>query len=1048
MRPKFNQILMLVLALITQITFAQNRTVSGTVSDNEGQALTGVNVKVKGTSNGVQTNFDGKYSISAKTGDVLVLSFIGLDTKTITVDNSNTLNVRMQSTAVAIDEVVIIAYGKAKKASYTGSATTIKSQDIENRAVTNVLSGIEGAVSGVQIQSGSGQPGSQPSVRIRGFSSISGSNTPLYVVDGVPFTGDINNINAADVASMTILKDAASTSLYGSKAANGVVMITTKKGTSSKDKFNFNMSTGLSTRSIPEYDRVDAFQYYPLTWEAIRNSRPMSTPALLATANAFASTRTPIDLVINPFNVPNASLFDANGQLNPAAQLLYPDDLDWGKQLERAGLRRNIDFSYQGKTERSDYFVSIGNLSEEASIQNSDFKRTTARLNVNTKLKEWFKTGANVATTFTDSNQAVDGVANTSSFNNPFRTIRYMGPIYPVLSHDATTGAVILDATGNPVYSALRGSGASNGRNVVYETLNNENKDKSLSFNGRTYLEVKFLKDLKFTTNFAFDNAHFNNNVFWNKLIGDGAPDGYASRTNTVTTGITFNQLLDYTKSVNNHNFNALVGHESFDYEYNYMFGSKRGQGVPNNNEFINYLTVSDLNSYTRNYATESYFSRVGYDYDEKYILSASVRRDGSSKFADANKWGNFWSVGAAWNLTRESFIEKQTWINELKLRASFGEVGNDSHTSYDGLNYYIGAPTFSLGLNNASEVGILTNDQGAPNLKWEKNTQKDIAIDYAFFGNRLRGSVEYYNRKTDGLIFNVPIPVSSGLDSKVENIGSMFNQGIEVSLDAMIVKTKEFSWNVNINASTIKNEITSLPQKEIINGTKKYAVGSSIYDYWLRTWYGVDPTDGYALYVVDPLLTTPTDTDSRTVNGVNVTINQNKALYEYHGTSLPDLFGSFTNTFKVGGFQMDVLMTYQLGGKIYDSNYAALMHSGNNYGSALHTDILDRWQKPGDITDVPVMNISRNTQNSAASNRWLVDSDYLSLRQVSLSYNLPKDLISKLQIDGAKFYVNGENLKLFAKRDGMDPQATFNGTTQNRFSPSRTISLGINLNF
>ncbi|MEZ7497374.1 TonB-dependent receptor [Flavobacterium sp. Arc3] len=1047
MKPKFNHILMLVLALITQITFAQDRTVTGTVSDNSGTPLPGATVIVKGTQTSTQTDFDGKYSIKAAATQTLSFSYIGTEKQEANAA-STVINIKLKDISQNLDEVVVVAYGSAKKSSYTGSATTIKGEGLGNRPTTNVLAGIEGAVSGVQIQSATGQPGSQPSVRIRGFSSISGSNTPLYVVDGVPYTGDITNINSADVESMTILKDAASTSLYGSKAANGVVIITTKKGASVKDKFTLNMSSGLNTRSIPEYERVNAFDYYELTWEAIRNSRPMSTPALLATANAYASTRTPIDLVNNPFNVSNANLFDANGQLNPSAALLYPDDLDWAKALERAGVRRNIDFSYQGNTERTNYYVSIGNLSEEAAIKNSDFKRTTARINVNTKLKEWFKTGANIATTYTDSNQAVDGVDNTSSFNNPFRTIRYMGPIYPVLSHDATTGAVILDATGNPVYSQLRGSGASNGRNVVYETLNNENKDKNLSFNGRTYLELKFLKDFKLTTNFAFDNSHFNNNVFWNKVIGDGAPDGFASRTNTVTTGITFNQLLDYSKTVNNHNFTALLGHESFDYEYNYLYGSKRGQGVPNNNEFINYLTVSTLNSYTRNYATESYFSRLGYDYDGKYILSASIRRDGSSKFADANKWGNFWSVGAAWNLGKESFLENNTYINELKLRGSFGEVGNDSHTSYTGLNYYIGAPTFSLGLNNASEVGILTNDQGSPDLKWEKNTQKDIALDFAFFGNRLRGSVEYYNRKTDGLIFNVPVPVSSGLDSKVENIGSMFNQGFEVSIDGTVVKTKDFSWNINVNASTIKNEITALPQKEIINGTKKYAVGSSIYDYWLRSYAGVDPADGYSLWIVDPLLTTATDTDSRTVNGVNVTINQNKALYEYHGSALPDLFGSFTNTFKVGGFEMNVLFTYQIGGQTYDSNYSALMHSGSNYGSALSTEILNRWQKPGDITDVPALNIARNTQNSAASDRWLVDSDYLSLRQVSLSYNLPKELISKLQIDAMKFYVNGENLKLFTKREGMDPQANYNGTTQNRFSPSRTISLGLNLNF
>ena len=619
MRLKFKWIFTLLMALSMQFSFAQEKTVSGIVSDETGP-VPGVNVVVKGTKNGIQTDFSGKYSIKAKSGDVLVFSFIGMNNSNVTVGASNTVNVKMTSDSQNLEEIVVVAYGKVKRSSYTGSATGIKGEALAKRPATNVLAGIEGAVSGVQIQSGDGQPGSAPAIRIRGFSSISGSNTPLYVVDGVPFTGSINNINAADVESMTILKDAASTSLYGSKAANGVVIITTRKGTSAKDSFTLNMSSGFSSRSIPEYDRVNAFDYYPLTWEAIRNSRPMSTPALLATANAFASTRTPIDLVTNPFNVANNNLFDANGKLNPAATLLYANDLDWEKQLARVGVRRNVDFNYQGRTERTNYYVSLGDLSEEASIKNSDYKRTTARLNVNTKLSDWFKTGVNLNGVYSKSNQAVDGVDNTSSFNNPFRTIRYMGPIYPVLSHDAT-GAVILDGAGNPVYSQARGSGASNGRNVVYETLNNQDRNKSLTINARGFAEFTFLKDFKFTTNLAFDNSHLNNNVFWNKLIGDGAPDGYASRSNTITTGVTFNQILEYTKSLNNHNFSALGGHESFDYEWNYLYGSKRIQNVPNNTEFINYITVSDLTSYTRNYATESYFSRVGYDYDGRYIL-------------------------------------------------------------------------------------------------------------------------------------------------------------------------------------------------------------------------------------------------------------------------------------------------------------------------------------------------------------------------------------------------------------------------------------------
>jgi TonB-linked SusC/RagA family outer membrane protein len=462
----------------------------------------------------------------------------------------------------------------------------------------------------------------------------------------------------------------------------------------------------------------------------------------------------------------------------------------------------------------------------------------------------------------------------------------------------------------------------------------------------------------------------------------------------------------------------------------------------------INFTTVTNLTSYTRGYATESYFSRLGYDYDGKYLLSASYRRDGSSKFAKDNRWGDFWSFGGAWNISKENFLVNSSWVNDLRIRGSFGEVGNDSHIDYDALSYYVNQPTYSLGFDNGSAGGILADGIGAPNLKWEKNTQADLAVEFALFKNRFSGSVEYYNRKTDGLIFNVPNPLSLGLDDRVENIGSMYNHGIEISLNGALVKTADFSWDLNVNASTIQNKITSLPQKEIINGSKKYSVGSSVFDYWLRDWYGVDSADGYALYTLDPNLSKPGATDERVVNGVNVTTNQNKALYHYAGSALPDLFGSFTNTFKYKGLELSLMFTYQLGGKTYDTNYAALMHTGNQYGSALSTDILNRWQKPGDVTDVPRLDINRNTQSSAASDRWLIDSDYLSFRQANLAYNLPKNLVDKLGIDNMRFFVNGENLILFTKKKGMDPTQNFNGTTTNRFSPSRVVSLGLNLNF
>lgn len=1046
MKLKLQWIFTLILALSIQFSFAQERTVTGKVSDKTG-AIPGVNVLVKGSKVSSYTDFDGGYSVKAKTGDVLVFSYVGMANKQVTVGTSNSLNVSLEAEAQLMDEVVVVAYGKVKRSSYTGSVSSVKGEQIADRALTNVLSGLDGAASGVQIQSSAGQPGSAPSIRIRGFSSINGSNTPLYIVDGIPFTGDINTINSSDVESMSILKDAASTSLYGSKAANGVIIITTKIGKSGKDKFTLNVSQGISSRSIPEYNRVNAYQYYPLEWEALRNSRSMKTPAEIDAANLYASNNINDLLVVNPFNVANNKIVGVDGKLNPNASLLYPEDLNWEKQLSRAGVRRNVDFSYQGSSERSNYFVSLSNLNEQGNIKNSDFERTTARLNVTTKFKEWFKTGLNLSGALTDSNQAVDGVDNNSSFNNPFRTIRYMGPIYPVFDHNPD-GSYLLDGAGDRVYSTLRGSQAGTGRNIIYETLNDKDRDESMSLSARTFAEFKFLKDFKFTTNYAIDKRSVSTSDYKNKLMGDAAGLGGASKEDNIYTGITFNQILEYSKSFSDHNFNAMVGHESFDYETSYVKGTKRGQVVNDNSELINFVTVTNLESYKRNYSTESYFSRLGYDYNGKYLLSASFRRDGSSKFAKENKWGNFWSFGAAWNLSKESFLVNSSWINDLRIRGSFGEVGNDSHISNTGLNFYVNQPTYALGYDNQSEGGIISNGIGAPDLKWEKNVQSDIALEFSTFKNRFSGSVEYYNRKTDGLIFEVPNPLSLGLDNRIENIGSMYNHGIEVSLNAMIVKTADFSWDFNVNASTIKNKITSLPQDEIINGTKKYAVGSSIYDYWLRDWYGVDAADGYALYVSDPKLIVAGDAEQRVVNGVNVTTNHTKALYHYAGSALPDLFGSFSNTFKYKGLELSLMFTYQLGGKTYDSNYASLMHTGSQYGSALSADILDRWQKPGDITNVPRLDINRNTQSSAASDRWLIDSDYLSFRQANLAYNLPKNLIDKLGIDNMKFFVNGENLILFTKKKGMDPTQNFNGTTQNRFSPARIISLGLSLNF
>ncbi|WP_430612903.1 SusC/RagA family TonB-linked outer membrane protein [Flavobacterium sp. JP2137] len=1044
-------LLILLLGLFGLTSYSQEKTVTGKITEN-GISLPGVQIVIRGTREGTTSDIDGYYSIKAKIGDRLEFAFLGMQTQTAVVGSENTINIAMQYASETLDDVVIIAYSTAKKSSYTGSFTQLDAKQIEKRALTHVLAALEGASPGVQFSSSSGQPGDAPNFRIRGISSVNGTNAPLYVVDGVPFSGSLQSLGSLDIESLTVLKDASSTAIYGSRGANGVVMITTKTGKTPKEQFSLNVSQGISSRAIPEYQRVNAQQYYPLMWEAYRNSLTYSGKTPMAEANEKASQNIYELLGYNPFGVANDQIVTADGRLNPEAQLRYADDLNWEDALTRAGIRQQVDFSYQGKSQKSDYYASLSYLKEDAYIIKSDFERITGRLHLNTQFKDWFKTGFNLSGAQTDSNQAVDGVTGSSSYINPFNTVRNMGPIYPIHLHDPKTGAYILDDKGERIYDSgnieeIRPAGAASGRHVIQETLLNQTRQKGLALTARTYAEFKFLKYFRFTGNFALDKTHQNIHSYTNTVIGDAIGAGRAGRSASVFTGVTYNQLLQYQQKINQHQLALLLGHENFTYNVDYTTGSKTGQIIENNIELINFVSTNSFYSLARDYSSESYFSRFQYDYSDKYFLSASYRRDGSSKFSKDNRWGNFWSLGASWVIDQEAFIRDIPWISALKLRSSYGEVGNDSFTNHSSLSYYAYQALYELGINNANEAGILAETIEAPELKWEVNTQKDLALEFALFDNRFKGSAEYYYRKTDELIFEVPNPLTVGLDSRIENIGAMYNKGWEFFASADLIATPKFNWNLTINAATIKNQFTKLPQEEIISGSKKLVVGGSIYDYWLRNWYGVDPADGSGLFIASEEAIAAQGDDLRTLNEVVVTTNPNNAQYDFVGSALPDWYGSFKNSFKYLGVQLDFLFTYQLGGKTYDTNYASLMHSGN-YGNASSTDILQRWQKPGDQTDVPRLDTAKRTYYGAASSRWLVDSDYLALKQLTLSYDFDKAFAKKLGVDGARLYVNGENLHVFSKRKGLDVGQRFNGTTQNRFSPARIISMGFNLNF
>jgi len=964
-----------------------------------------------------------------------------MTTKEVTVKNLTRINVELKESSSALDEVIIVAYGTSKKTAFTGSAVQINAAAIEKRPLTNVMNALDGAVAGVKLTPANGQPGSSPSIRIRGIGSISASNSPLIIVDGVQYTGSFSSINSNDIESLTVLKDAASTSLYGSRAANGVVMITTKRGKKGKkEAFNLDISQGISGRSVKEYDRVSASQYYPLMWEAMKNGFLTSGTAATETiANQMASNGVFSNLGINPFNVSNNQIVLADGTLNPSARLKYAEDLDWQAPIIRTGVRNNLSFSYSGATETTDYFASISYLKDEGYVIKSNFERITARINVNTKLKDWFKTGINLSSATSSSSNANDG--GSSSLVNPFRTTRYIAPIYPVHLHNPNTGAYILDDTGRRQYdSSVQRVGSTSGRHVIQETLLNSDRDKIFSLNARTYGEFKFLNDFTFTVNIALDKRFFNSKTFGNPIVGDAYPEGRLRKSSSVRTTVNYNQLLRYNKDFDKHSISVLLGHENIDRQIESTRGTRQGLIVGGLTEFDNYETITSLSSGTSRLRMEGYFSNFKYSFDKKYYLSASFRRDGSSRFIN-NKWGNFYSLGASWRLDQENFISDLEWINTLKLRASYGEVGNENLGSF-----YIAHPSFGVGYNNQGTGGILYSTAGNPNISWEKNIQTDVALEFGLLNNRISGTIEYYNRKASDLLFNVPLVVSGGLSSFPDNIGDMSNSGLEIDLNTKIIDNDNFSWKFNVNAATLKNKITRLPQEEIIRGTKKLVVGGDIYAYWLRDWYGVDPSDGSALYVLDPDEKNG-GADERIVGGTDVTIDQNKALRHFAGTALPDLYGAFTNTFNYKGLELGFTFTYQLGGKTYDSNYAGLMHSGRP-GTALSTDILNRWQKPGDITNVPRLDDSKISVFGAGSDRWLVKSDYIALRQINFTYNFPKALNDKLGVDRFKIYINSENLFVSNARQGLESGQSFGGTTSNRFTPSRVISFGVKLTF
>ncbi|MDP3398381.1 MAG: SusC/RagA family TonB-linked outer membrane protein [Bacteroidales bacterium] len=1057
------------------ILTAQNMKISGTVTEvGTGAPMPYVTIMVKGSTTGTTSADDGSYTINAPAEATLVFSFIGYKTLEIPVNGRNVVNSQLEFDALSLDEVVMVAYGTAKKSSVTGSIASVNSASIEKRPVTNALAALAGSAPGIQVNTASGQPGTDPAIRIRGFGSINYSSEPLIVLDGSPYNGVMANINPADIESINILKDAASTALFGSRGSNGVVMITTKKGRKEKLSVSANITQGFSQRGLPEYDRIDAFDYYPVMWESLRNSlintdRTKAEATLLAsgaTANGIVS-----NLGYNPFRgIANDQVVDTDGKLNPAAtSLLWGNDLDWYSPIERVGHRTDAMISASGGTEAADYYLSVGYTTDNGWMKKTNYDRISARANINFTPKNWLKFGVNLNASYNTSSSA--NTANHLGYANPIYFARSMGPIYPVYRHNRTNGEYVTDDNGNKLWDlgasvvengvTHKSRAHNNGRHAIAEHLLNIRDFQRNTIQSRAYAEFTFLKDFKFKLQHSFDINNYLNSEYENSLVGDGAPQGRSRKESSLRYTWTSVQMLTYEKTIAKHDFNVMAAHESYKNEYNYLNGFRQGEIISGNTELINFTTTNSLYSYLDRHRVEGYLSRATYSYDNgRYTAEASFRRDGSSKFSNDVRWGNFWSVGGGWRIDKENFMVGQKWVDYLKLRASYGLNGNDG-----GISNYAWQILYRY-RNNAAELGYIQDTApGNPLLKWETTVQTDIGLEFNLFSNRMRGSIDWFNKESKDLIFSMPLAPTTGYVSQDRNIGVVYNRGWELDLTAGIIDVKNFSFNLNLNATTYKNRIKALPEANrelgiIANNSLdvplyKRVEGGSIYDYWLRKWYGVDPSNGDALYYFNDAkdangayLMQWNEADCKTLgDGTLVTSNQAKAKYGRSGTSIPKVFGSVTPIFKIYGIDVSVQFNYSIGGKTFDYGYSSLMSTGG-MGSAKHVDILNRWTTPGQITNVPRMDNARTTDFNASSDRWLVSSSYLSLRNINIAYSFNPDALKSLNIKALKVYASAENLALITARKGIDPTQNFDGNILNDVGFNRIFTFGVNINF
>jgi len=1055
----------IVLLLVASLTCgllasAQTKQVSGTVKDANGNAIVGATVIVDGTTIGTNTGTDGSFRISAPANGNLLVSFIGYEDQKIAIAGKTSIEVVLQDNYTAIEGVTVQTFGELKKKDLTGSITAVTAKDLQKMTVSSVSNALEGAVPGIQSYSTTGQPGTDAAIYIRGIGSINGNQAALIVVDGVPYSSALSTINPLDIESVVVSKDAAANALYGSRAANGVIFVTTKKGArNQKANITFEAKWGWNEMGVGEHETMqNPGDYYEWAYGGLYN---------YFTANGNPHANAAAGVYNNLFNVlgnymayklpEGETLIDfETGRLNPNAQLLYADNYD--DYLFTKQFRQEYTLSISGGNDKVDYYVSGNFLDDPSYVIMSSFKRYSGRAAVNAQVTDWLKLGTNVSFTHRDADDPSYGGDSPANTNNVFLWTLWQNPTVPYYARDLD-GNIRYNPDGTKMLENGLGTTLSpfGSTQDIFNSMNMAHPLQSMSrdINRRVrdniyanaYVDITFLKDFKFTANFTMDNVYDRTTFFQNNEYGIGAlpeNNGFVQKYAGFYTSYNTQQMLNYNKSINDlHNVDVMIGHE-FNrtdnneinaYNYNIFY-----PGIPELGNAVDPTKDVATSEHVKT-TLEGYFARANYNYDDRYYLSLSYRYDGSSLF-QYDRWGHFWSVGGSWRISQEEFMKRALWVNDLRLRATYGVSGNQLNSAYPYTNLWAigemdGQPTISQ------------SSVGNPDLSWERNKQVDVGLDFRLW-DRVYGSFDWYNRRTHDLIWNRPTPASTGLTSRLENIGVLQNAGFEFDITVDLIKSRNVYWNIGINGAFAQNKLIEFPEElgnaalggDYVSGAFLRGKGKSYYNLYLFDYAGVDPETGGELYWKNT-----TDSEGN-VTGRELTSNFAEANQYEMGDALPDMTGGLRTTFRWKGLDLNIQTAFQIGGKQWDGA-SANMYDPGRAGFTVSDDLIrNTWTPENPNAEFPMLMYGGTWQFPASNvNALYRDASYFSLKNLNIGYTLPQKWTSKLSIESLRIFFNADNLCFVSAHDGFDPRMGFSSMNGFQFPQARTFTFGITLN-